>query len=358
MKSIQIGAVIASKRKEKGLTQEELAEYLGVSKPAVSKWESEQNYPDITLLPVIASYFDISVDELLDYQPQMTKEDIRKLYKRLSESFISNGFEQTREQCSEYIKKYYSCCPLMFNMGLLLLNNAHSAKNLEKTSEIINDAIELFERVEEISADPSLVRQALHVRAMGYLMLGKPNMVIDLLDDILEIPLSTEVLLASAYQQKGEVSSAIGLLQKCIYKNLITLYAGEPTKIEQWIQSALETVKAFGIAQMHPLSVLPIHINAALLYLGSGNHEKAIEYLESYAEILCLPGIFPLSLKGSELFDKIDGLFESFDLGTTPPRSDEAVKQSLKDVVLNQPAWNALSENEKYQRIVRKIKLI
>jgi transcriptional regulator with XRE-family HTH domain len=50
MKEIRIGTKIIEKRKEKGLTQEELADHLGISKPAVSKWESGQSYPDITLL--------------------------------------------------------------------------------------------------------------------------------------------------------------------------------------------------------------------------------------------------------------------------------------------------------------------
>lgn len=52
---------------------------MGVSKAAVSKWETGLSYPDITLLPVLAAYFNISIDELMGYEPQMGKEDIRKL---------------------------------------------------------------------------------------------------------------------------------------------------------------------------------------------------------------------------------------------------------------------------------------
>lgn len=70
MAEINVGINIAIKRKEKGITQEELANFIGVSKAAVSKWESNQSYPDITLLPIIATYFDVSVDELLGYHPQ------------------------------------------------------------------------------------------------------------------------------------------------------------------------------------------------------------------------------------------------------------------------------------------------
>jgi transcriptional regulator with XRE-family HTH domain len=64
MNKLNISKCIIQKRKEKGTTQEKLAEYIGVSKASVSKWESGQSYPDILLLPELATYFNVSVDEL------------------------------------------------------------------------------------------------------------------------------------------------------------------------------------------------------------------------------------------------------------------------------------------------------
>lgn len=60
---------IAELRKNKGIGQQELAEVLGVSFQSVSKWETGVTMPDITLLPSIAEYFDVSVDELLGIKP-------------------------------------------------------------------------------------------------------------------------------------------------------------------------------------------------------------------------------------------------------------------------------------------------
>ena len=60
-----LGKRIAGLRKEKGLKQEELAELLGISGQAVSKWENDQTCPDIALLPQLAKILGISVDELL-----------------------------------------------------------------------------------------------------------------------------------------------------------------------------------------------------------------------------------------------------------------------------------------------------
>jgi len=56
---------ISALRKKKGITQEELAERLGVTAQAVSKWENEISCPDIQLLPKIAELFDVSIDELM-----------------------------------------------------------------------------------------------------------------------------------------------------------------------------------------------------------------------------------------------------------------------------------------------------
>ena len=67
MSSLKIGEKIKTKRRERDLTQEELANILGVSKAAVSKWENEESFPDITLLPQIAHVFHITMDDLFDY---------------------------------------------------------------------------------------------------------------------------------------------------------------------------------------------------------------------------------------------------------------------------------------------------
>ena len=67
MNTPKIHEIIRTKRRERDLTQEELAGMLGVTKAAVSKWETAESYPDVTMLPQIAQLFHITMDELFGY---------------------------------------------------------------------------------------------------------------------------------------------------------------------------------------------------------------------------------------------------------------------------------------------------
>ena len=76
---MEIGQVIRRYRKKKNMTQEEMADRLGVSGPAVNKWERGNSYPDITLLAPIARLLGITPDVLLSFREEMTKEEINSL---------------------------------------------------------------------------------------------------------------------------------------------------------------------------------------------------------------------------------------------------------------------------------------
>ncbi len=65
MNTLKIGNIIRQLRGNKGISQETLADFCGVSMQAVSKWENSQSYPDITLLPVLSGYFQVTLDYLL-----------------------------------------------------------------------------------------------------------------------------------------------------------------------------------------------------------------------------------------------------------------------------------------------------
>lgn len=73
-----IGDIIRKYRKNKGMTQEETAACLGVTTPAVNKWEKGNTLPDITLLVPIARLLGITTDELLSFKIELADEEINQ----------------------------------------------------------------------------------------------------------------------------------------------------------------------------------------------------------------------------------------------------------------------------------------
>lgn len=91
MHEVNIGATIARERSAAGVTQGALAAHLGVTKAAVSKWELGQSLPDVALLPRIAAYFGITLDELFAFRPQLTEDEVRDVYLELCRLFAEDA---------------------------------------------------------------------------------------------------------------------------------------------------------------------------------------------------------------------------------------------------------------------------
>ena len=101
---IKLGEKIKALRKQRNISQEVLANCLGVSFQSVSKWETETTMPDVTLIPAIASFFEVSIDELFDYNHMEVEKKVEALcfeaYKfrendpAKSEEILRNGLKQ------------------------------------------------------------------------------------------------------------------------------------------------------------------------------------------------------------------------------------------------------------------------
>jgi transcriptional regulator with XRE-family HTH domain len=365
MGKLGIGAFIAARRKEKGLTQEELADYLGVSKPAVSKWESGQSYPDITLLPVLAAFFNTTTDALIGYEAQMTKTDIRKLYARLSAAFASESFDKVLAECREYVKKYHACWDLLFAVALLYVNHAMLAGGPDAASAILREASGLLENIERESGDARLAQEALSLRAYCCLALGEPSEAIDLLGDENAQAPSFEVLLAKAYAMKGDKDRARSLLQFFIFKSgagivaaltdLMAQYADDPERLADCLSLSEKVCSAFELRSIQPHQLFTLHLVAASLFAAGGDRERALGQLEAYTELVTDPDVYPLKLHGSRFFDLIEPYFESLGLGNSAPRSEKLIKRDMKDAVIKNPAFFCLEHDERFHRLASRL---
>ena len=104
--NIHLAEQLRKLRKEKGNTQEELAVHLGITTQAVSKWEREEGYPDISLLPVIALYYDVSIDDLLGVG-EMVKEKRRREISEQNITLFRTGKNRERVALLREAKKEF-----------------------------------------------------------------------------------------------------------------------------------------------------------------------------------------------------------------------------------------------------------
>lgn len=366
MRELNIGKCIIQKRKEKGITQEQLADYIGVSKASVSKWESGSSYPDILLLPELATYFNISVDELLGYSPQLTKEDIKKIYNRLSNEFAEKPFEEVIDQCNKLIKKYHSCFPFLLSMIQLMLNYSILAKTEVIREEIFEKCILLSKRVKEESEDISDIKIANTMEALAEMALGNSQEVIRLLDNKL-IPYSgDDVILINAYRMQGKTAEASEVNQILLYNkvintltllnNYLSLNMMEPVLFEKIYCQGLQIIDSFNLKEVWTNDVFGIHIVAAQGYLLQEKKEKALDALEQYVNTVCSIQ-FPLSLKGNEYFTHVDKWFENNNcIGTNTPVDEKTIKKNLVITVTENPAFIPLREEERYDLLIKKLK--
>ena len=94
----KIGGNIAALRRAKGLTQEQLADMLGVSAPAVSKWETGSSYPDISLLCPLARALGTNVDSLLSFHEELSDEEVEEQINAVCDA---GGGESLRRQSAK-----------------------------------------------------------------------------------------------------------------------------------------------------------------------------------------------------------------------------------------------------------------
>lgn len=100
---LMIAERIKQYRRERNMTQDALAQALSVSPQSVSKWECGDGYPDITLLPAIANYFEVTVDELIGNDEISAKEDVQKNYFNVIQNCSP---DDKLELALKYHKKY------------------------------------------------------------------------------------------------------------------------------------------------------------------------------------------------------------------------------------------------------------
>lgn len=121
-------------RTKKGLTQVQVADYLGVSASAVNKWEKNSSYPDITILPALARLLNTDLNSLMDFKEDLTEREIALFLNELSEI---KDFDSAYKRVKDKIYEYPNCESLILN-SMILLDGMNSKDNLDNEDIIIS----------------------------------------------------------------------------------------------------------------------------------------------------------------------------------------------------------------------------
>ncbi len=237
---MNIGNKIRELRKQRGITQEQLAESIGISFQAVSKWENNIALPDITLAPILASFFGVSMDELFDF----SLKEIECAVKNITDEAYKhreNNPSESRRILEEGLKKYPENDILLNNL-LYIMNYSENpdetitiaSRLVEKTnrSNVKYDALRFLAYAYKVKGDFENAKAAIEqipemhftkLTEIAYLLSGKAKFEAAEKQKLISFENLLQMMwkIAEYYEENGEVEKAIEEAEKA--KNLIPI---------------------------------------------------------------------------------------------------------------------------------------
>lgn len=288
--------IIAQRLKElraaKGNTQEDLAEYLRVSVPSVSKWERAESYPDITFLPRIAAYYNVSVDDLLGVG-EIRKQERIEWYRSESLKLQNVG------KIPEAVSLWREALEEFPNEHSVISELAHAIFfQRQKDEAEIKEVIRLQERILRESTNQSLRDSAIQSLCYSYKNLGDMEKAEEYANMGSDIYCSRDSLLSRVAKGKyGERLNRLMIL-KCmdlIGHCALRLSSVSRTAQHEFYLKMLEALFDDGFYGFYAIRASQRHCWLAMSYASRGDDEDKVRYhIEQMARF-------------SRQFDSLDG---------------------------------------------------
>ncbi len=194
---IKLGEKIKELRKRDGKKQEDLANALGVTAQAVSRWESNGGYPDMNLIPVIANYFHVTIDALFGYNNDRDMK-IKEYVKKGNWLLVNNDGDIT--ECIRFMKKALEEFPAEAELQMCLAHALRIKGHQEpqKPNMYLEEAAALYEKLSKHNNDAI-------ISLLGtYSLMGEYDKAEKKALEQPTVRMSREVLLAQIFNEKKE----------------------------------------------------------------------------------------------------------------------------------------------------------
>ena len=134
---IYLGSIIREYRMKKSLTQEQLGQELGVSTQCVSRWENGVTLPDVMTLPVIADFFDITIDQLMGRTRECSAEEREAFFSDVRQLSVSERIERLREALQSYPQDIYFMFSLANNLNQMVKTQSTRDEKMEVEIDVL-----------------------------------------------------------------------------------------------------------------------------------------------------------------------------------------------------------------------------
>lgn len=298
--TIYFGENLKKLRKGKEMTQETLADFLGVSFQAVSKWERSETYPDITMLPVIASFFNVSTDDLLGVDKARKEQKINE-YLEFYDKMRFKDTPLTLKEFQKAVKEFPGEFRILVRYMELLMaeKTAKDAPDYEKTSQ---ELMSIYDNIQNHCTNDSvrmwskrLICQHLHTKSY---YTGDENYqeqaekILEEMPDMVNTRQYLSTMLIADKEKHYEacsnsIENQLYLLENaidhyCFYDdNFTPEYKIEAINKMLAISNIIFTDGNYGKMWLH---VIYNYGHLGHLHFALGKNEKALEYLKTSAE--------------------------------------------------------------------------
>ena len=283
---MKIGENIKRLRKAQDITQEKLADYLGITYQAVSKWENGTALPDITLIPPLARFFGISADQLMAINHDQNDAEIETALAQVEQHLAKGDVPASIDVLRTARKEHPRSFKLMTELAKAI--KMHYMGTPEKDIALVNEQIQLCETVLEDCTEDKQRHRAIYVLCSAYKEAGQQEKAVALAKTMPDTFQCADRLLLDALEGEERIKQLqanIVNFTTWVMQDLLTVARNDETKTNQQRIHTIQTVFKLQEAIFYDGNLLRAHLKAsecnglmAELYMPD-EPEKALQAL-------------------------------------------------------------------------------